>query len=83
LPQSVSSNYVQSKNRCYVELSAQTPSGDSYYLYDGQTGVELAFATSDNGKQVGSLLTPGQANYDPDHYNDAMIFIGQMMNSDQ
>jgi hypothetical protein len=81
--QSVSSNYDQKKNRCYVELSVQLPSVDNYYLYDGQTGVTLAFATSENGKQLGSILSSHQANYDPDHYDDAMIFIGQMMDSGQ
>jgi hypothetical protein len=88
LTQGVDSNYDQTANRCYIEstvssavsVSFATPSNSDYYLYDGQTGKLLAYATAENGYQAGRVFVPHRAIPNATQYDDALEYINSMMN---
>jgi len=89
--QSVDSNYDPKANRCYVELSTQTTNATTplksqvanYYLFDGQTGSELAFAMSQNGQQVGTVFVQHTPVLNATPHDDALEFINDTMNAGQ
>jgi hypothetical protein len=89
--QSVDSNYDPKANRCYVELSTQTTNSTAqlksqvanYYLFDGQTGSELAFAISQNGQQVGMVFVQHTPVPNATPHDDALQYINDIMNAGQ
>jgi hypothetical protein len=91
LDETVDSNYDPKTNRCYVELNMQTTSLTissksrvaNYYLYDGQTGTQLAFAVSQNGQQTGMVFVAHQVVPNATPYDDALEYINDIMNVGQ
>lgn len=85
------SHYEPKTNRCYVRLTvrnANPSKGDEdfqQYLFDGQTGQELAVARLEHGVRSGDIYSdpPPSAGNPDEMYVDASIFINQMMADDR
>jgi hypothetical protein len=85
------SHYEPKTNRCYVQLtvsSADQAKGSEYfqqYLFDGQTGQELAAIRREKGIRSGDIfIDPSPLNGNPDElYLDASSFISKMMADDR
>jgi hypothetical protein len=85
------SHYEPKTNRCYVELtvwSADLAKGSEYfqqYLFDVQTGQELAAIRREKGMRSGDIfIDPSPLNGNPDElYLDASSFISKMMADDR
>ena len=85
------SHYEPKTNRCYVQLtiwSGDLAKGSEYihqYLFDGQTGQELAAMRREKGVRSGDIfIDPSPLNGNPDElYLDASLFIRKMMADDR
>jgi hypothetical protein len=85
------SHYEPKTNRCYVQLTiwSTDPAKESEYfqryLFDGQTGQELAAIRREKGIRSGDIfIDPSPLNGNPDElYVDASLFISKMMADDR
>ena len=85
------SHYEPKTNRCYVQLTVQSadPAKENeyfqQYLFDGQTGQELAVIRREKGIKSGDVfIDPSPLNGNGDElYLDASSFINKMMEDDR
>ena len=85
------SHYEPKTNRCYVQLTVRSAdlSGENeyfhQYLFDGQTGQELAAIRREKGIRSGDMfIDPSPLNGNGDElYLDAAAFISKMMADDR
>lgn len=84
LEQDASSHYDPTTNRCYVKISLHHPDpakiGEklSGYLYDGQTGQQIANYTIENGEVTeGNVFVKGLL-----HNPNALNYVNAMMNDE-
>lgn len=87
------SHYDAVSNRCFVKLQSEDATEDWVYLFDGQSGEELAYTATSSSKQPGDpdavkgairdhdvLVWPSLPETHP--YNRSASFINQKMKDD-